>query len=129
MEQQQKQEGLDLGTALFLLKTRGPESVLQYMVRTIMEILGIKVTEKGVTEFSDWTVIYAQKLIKEECDVDMDRENTIKNLITLSLQSMPEFLDIMRNGILAGAGKVAGYNEKEIKDLLSTVQYDQEKEG
>jgi len=124
MAQQQKQEGLDLGTALFLLKTRGPETVLQYMVRTIMEIWGIRVTEKGVTEFSNWTVIFSQKLIKEECDLDMDRESTIKNLITLSLQSMPEFLDIMRKGILSGAGKVVGYDEEEIKNLLN-----QEKEG
>ena len=117
-----QEQGLDLGVALFLLKTSGPKSVLEYMIRTIMEIWGLKVTPKGVTEFGKWTVSYAQKRVKEELDLDLSDEDTIKNLIVLSLQDMEAFLETMREGILSGAGKVAGYNEQEIRALLAVTK-------
>ena len=117
-----QEQGLDLGVALFLLKTSGPKSVLEYMIRTIMEIWGLKVTPNGVTEFGKWTVSYAQKRVKEELDLDLSDEDTIKNLIVLSLQDMEAFLETMREGILSGAGKVAGYSEQEIRALLAVTK-------
>lgn len=123
MKEKVKQEqGLDLGVAMFLLKTSGPKAVLEYMIRTIMEIWGIRVTPKGVEEFGRWTVIYAQKGVKEELDLDLSDEETIRNLIVLSLQDMEAYLETMREGILSGAGKVAGYSEQEIRALLAATK-------
>lgn len=119
---QEQEPGLDLGIAMFLLKTKGPKSVLEYMIQTIMEIWGIRVTPKGVTEFGKWTVVYAQKRVKEELDLDLSDDDTIRNLITLSLQDMEAFLEVMREGILSGAGKIAGYSEQEIQALLAATK-------
>ena len=125
---EQKEEGLDLAVATELLKTKGEEAVLHYMIKTIMKIWGVGVTEKGVIEFSNWTINYAQGFVKEQQDIDLSREDTIKNLILCSFQDMDVFLDLLRSGIISGGGELAGFDEETVKNLLAAVQNNQKEE-